>query len=104
MVFSDDSIITDCLGKVYFRLDLQLNLLRPYINQLDVKFRDDLWRLNFEVLVRWRDNCNNLPPVDMVKDLIGALRSLGLNDVVDIVRDGECFGWFKLIFVQCSRT
>ncbi|KAI0237196.1 hypothetical protein LSAT2_012321, partial [Lamellibrachia satsuma] len=85
VVFTDDSLhcITDCLGNVYFRLGLLLQVARPY-EQLECKFRGDLWRLNFEVLTKWRDSCDQLL---MVKQLTTALKALNLNDVLDTVRE-----------------
>ena len=84
--------IANCLPNVYFQLGLLLNLTRPIISQLELKFTGDLWRLNYEVMARWRDDNCHMP--DMVKTLIQALRELDLNDVVEVVRNGESVGSF----------
>ena len=90
--------IADGLPDVYFRLGLLLNLTRPIISQLEVKFSGNLWRLNYEVLARWRDDNCHMP--DMVKRLIEALRELGQNDVVEVVRNGECVNCLTDIALQ----
>ena len=95
------SRIVDFLGNVYFRLGLLLGLTKPVIEQFEVKFPNNLWRLNFEVLTRWRDDNRHQP--NMVDVLIKALRNLDLNDVVDVVRDGECINWFKFIIVNFNH-
>ena len=99
VVLGDRSLdrIAVCLGNVYFRLGLLLNLARPFIEQLEVKFPKDLYRLNFEVLLKWRDDNCHRP--NMVNGLIETLHTLGKNDVVEIVRDGECVMLFT--FVIC---
>ena len=91
------SQIVDRLGNIYFQLGLLLGLTKPVIEQFEVKFPNNLWRLNFEVLNRWQDDNRHQP--NMVDELIKVLRNLDLNDVVDVVRDGECINWFKFINV-----
>ena len=105
VVLTDESIgrIAGCLGNVYFRMALILHVPTPYINQLEHTFRDDLFCLNFEVLARWRDNNMHVP--NMTKEPVEALRSLGLNDVVETVRDGECDGFhsvYRSLYIICN--
>ena len=83
--------ITENLGNVYFPLGLLLNVARAYIERLENDFPKNTWRVTFEVLVKWRETSKMRPRTDkLIEELVKALSDLGLNDVVEIVKQGEC--------------
>ncbi|KAI0239371.1 hypothetical protein LSAT2_009911 [Lamellibrachia satsuma] len=99
VVFTDMNLyrITECLSNIYFKFALLLNVTRPYVSQVEFNFRSNLWCLNFEVLTKWRDNCDELREVDVMTDLTETLSLLQLNDVAS-VQTADCLGnvYFKL--------
>ena len=94
-VLSDSFIgkVTDSIGNVYFRVGLILGVTVAFMQRMEMDFVKDSWRVAFHVLCKWRDTSPNRKNVEaMVKELTTALRSVELNDVAEMVKDGKCVG------------
>ncbi len=60
------------------------------MQRMETDFVKDSWWITFQVLNKWRDASPNWKNVKaMVEELTAALRSIELNDVAQMERDGK---------------
>ena len=84
--------VTNILGPVYYQLGIILNVQRPDILRLESNYNRDVWRVTYEVLVKWNETSKNRSNGEaMIAELVEALTRLDLVDVAERIKRGECW-------------
>ena len=98
LIFFLEELITDKFLKYvaeqlggYYDIGLILGVSRAFIEQQENAYPKKTTLVTTKVLLQWRSISKNRDSmVNMMEELISALKDLQLNDVADMVRHGEC--------------